>query len=239
MLSRVYLSIQDYANAEKYAEACLRLQRTLIDYNTVDRVTEQPFESPLTDPSRNPEIILFGSASGYSFNVDRDTYVDTAFYNTYADNDLRKSIFFHPRKGYHFFKGGYDGGRSMHGGPCTDEMYLIKAECLARAGNVAAAMDTLNVLLVKRYDKSSFVPQTATDAEDALRKVLIERKKELIGRCIRWLDLRRLNRDPRFAVTLQRLRKGKLVTLSPGDQRYTFPIPEQETENSGIEQNPR
>lgn len=239
MLSRVCLSMQDYANAEKYAEACLRLQRTLIDYNTVDRVTEQPFESPLTDPSRNPEIILFGTASGFSFNVDRDTYVDTAFYNTYADNDLRKSIFFHPRKGYHFFKGGYDGGRSRHGGPCTDEMYLIKAECLARAGNVAAAMDTLNVLLVKRYDKSSFVPQTATDAEDALRKVLTERKKELIGRCIRWLDLRRLNRDPRFAVTLQRLRNGKLVTLSPGDQRYTFPIPEQETENSGIEQNPR
>jgi hypothetical protein len=118
-------------------------------------------------------------------------------------------------------------------------MYLVKAECLARGGNTAAAMDTLNVLLVKRYDKDSFVPQTATDAEDALRKILIERKKELVGRGLRWLDLRRLNRDPRFAVTLQRLRNGTLVTLPPGDPRYTFPIPEQETENSGLEQNPR
>lgn len=239
MLSRVYLSMEDYANAEKYADASLRLQRTLIDYNTVDRVTEQPFENPRTNPSLNPEIILFGHAGGYGFVSDRDTYVDTVFYNTYADNDLRKSIFFQPRKGYHFFKGGYDGGRSRHGGPCTDEMYLVKAECLARGGNTAAAMDTLNVLLVKRYDKDSFVPQTATDAEDALRKILIERKKELVGRGLRWLDLRRLNRDPRFAVTLQRLRNGTLVTLPPGDPRYTFPIPEQETENSGLEQNPR
>ncbi len=46
MLSRVCLSMQDYANAEKYAEACPRLQRTLIDYNTVDRVTEQPLRVP-------------------------------------------------------------------------------------------------------------------------------------------------------------------------------------------------
>lgn len=239
MLSRVYLSMQDYINAGRYADASLRLQRTLIDYNTLDRTVEQPFEVPLTDPSRNPEIILYGTAGGYSFNVDRDTYVDTTFYDTYADNDLRKYIFFHPRNGYHFFKGGYDGGRSLHGGPCTDEMYLIQAECLARAGNAIAAMDTLNVLLVKRYDKDSFIPQTATDAEDALRKILVERKKELVGRSLRWLDLRRLNRDPRFAVTIQRLRKGTLVTLPPGDIRYTFPIPEQEIENSGIEQNPR
>lgn len=239
MLSRVYLAMSDYTNADKYADACLQLQRSLVDYNNVNANTETPFAYPLNNPSLNPEIILFAYSSGYSFNVDRDTYVDTVFYQQYADNDLRKKIFFQARNGYHFFKGNYTGSRSGFGGLSTDEMYLIKAECLARSGNAKVAMDTLNVLLGKRYDKNSFTPQTATDAEDALRKVLLERRKELIGRGMRWWDLRRLNRDPRFAVTIQRIRNGVKVTLPPGDIRYTFPIPEQEVINSGIEQNPR
>ena len=104
MLSRAYLSMQDYANAGKYAEASLSLQCSLIDYNTLDKTAEQPFDYPVNDPSLNPEIILFGYTGGYAFVSDRDTYVDTVFYNTYADNDLRKSIFFHPRNGYHFIK---------------------------------------------------------------------------------------------------------------------------------------
>jgi hypothetical protein len=79
----------------------------------------------------------------------------------------------------------------------------------------------------------------AIDAEDALRKVLLERRKELVFRAIRWTDLRRLNKDPRFATTLRRVVLGQEYLLPPNDNRYVYPIPTNEIEASGVPQNPR
>ena len=56
---------------------------------------------------------------------------------------------------------------------------------------------------------------------------------------MRWEDLRRLNKEPRFATTLQRVSKGTTYTLAPNDPKYTFPIPDIEITLSGIPQNPR
>ena len=100
-------------------------------------------------------------------------------------------------------------------------------------------MSDLNMLLEKRYVAGTFVPLSATDAEDALIKVLAERRKELVFRGLRWPDLRRLNKDPRFAKTITRSLDGEIFELPPNSPRYVLPIPQKVIELSGIKQNDR
>jgi hypothetical protein len=118
-------------------------------------------------------------------------------------------------------------------------LYLIRAECYARAGNISSAMSDLNTLLKTRWVSGTYTDMTATTADEALGKVLIERRKELLMRGQRWTDLRRLNKDSRFAVTLQRVINGTTYTLPPNDLRYTLLIPYNVIQISGIQQNPR
>jgi hypothetical protein len=88
-------------------------------------------------------------------------------------------------------------------------------------------------------DDSHFVPITADNETKALKIILEERRKELVTRGLRWSDLRRLNMDPRFQVTLERTYNGEIYQLLPDDKRYTFPIPQDEIDRSGLEQNDR
>lgn len=236
MLSRVYLSMEEYAKAKEYADACLFQSGTLMNYNNDNEINPSlstPFSQVL-----NKEIIFFSTLF-----LGRTNYlIDTALFKAYSSSDLRRSMFYRVTgTGANIsvtFKGCY-GSTSLFSGLATDEIYLIRSECNARLGNRDAALQDLNSLLIKRYQTGNFVPVSAVDADDALAKVLIERKKELILRGLRWSDLRRLNRDPRFAVTLNRYNVlGVNYSLEPNSLRYTFPIPDDIIQYSGVQQNP-
>lgn len=118
-------------------------------------------------------------------------------------------------------------------------MYLVRAEASARTGHPAQALSDLNTLLATRWKTGTYVPYATTDPAVALQDILTERRKELFARGLRWTDLRRLNQDPRFAVTLKRLIAGQAYALPPLDKRYVFPIPDDEIRLSGIPQNSR
>lgn len=118
--------------------------------------------------------------------------------------------------------------------------YLIKAECEARLGKEDEALKTLNKFLVTRWETGKFVPFTDIKGEQLLRLILEEREKQLLFRSgIRWSDLRRLNRDSRFAKALNRKIGDKTYELPPNDLRYTFLLPYDVVEMSGLKQNPR
>jgi hypothetical protein len=117
-------------------------------------------------------------------------------------------------------------------------MLLIRAECEARRGNLDRALSDLNGLLSSRWTKERPYPDfITTDRENAITKILLERKKELCFRGIRWSDLRRLNQDPARQNTLKRTLNGQNYSLPPADPRYVFPIYQKEINGSGIEQN--
>ncbi len=232
MLARTYLSMGAYALSIKYADSCIALQPTLLDYNTLDVNSQFPFSI------FNEEVIYHAVINYYNILSNYVAIVDSTIFRSYDDNDLRKFLFIDTTDGYPRFKGGYEGYIGF-AGIATDEMYLVSAECNARLGNITTAMDRLNSLLITRWKDGTFIPFTATTIDEALRIILNERRKELIFRGLRWTDLRRLNKDPRFAITLTRYLNGDIYSLPPNDNRYVYPIPDKEIQISGIEQNPR
>ncbi|OOQ61932.1 RagB/SusD family nutrient uptake outer membrane protein [Mucilaginibacter pedocola] len=240
MLARVSITMGRYAEAFDYADQALHQNGTLIDYNTLTPTgSDSPF--PMILPFGNEEVLGYNNLVGYSFFLEPLVVIDPQLYQSYADNDLRKTCYFADQGNGGFnYIGSYSGTyATLFGGPATDELYLIRSECSARLGNMVQALKDLNALLVKRWKAGTYRPVTISEAEKLLEIILIERRKELVGRGLRWTDLRRLNQDPRFATTLTRNYEGKTLTLAPEDKRYTFPIPMDEITRSGIEQNDR
>ncbi|UKJ09214.1 RagB/SusD family nutrient uptake outer membrane protein [Solitalea lacus] len=233
LLARVHLSMQDYEKAYQAADAALQLNPALLDYNLLDLIGANPF-LPM-----NEEIEFYAQLSYSSILASTNYRVDSMLVRSYAANDLRRKAFFSRRPdGTHTFIGSYSG--ALHfGGIARDELYLIRAECLARKGQVLEAMNDLNTLLKNRMERVSFVPLSAGSAEEALRVILTERRKELLFRGLRWTDLRRLNLDGRFAVTLKRNLNGTSYELVPQDKRYVYPIPDDVINASGMQQNER
>lgn len=238
LLARVYLSMRDYANAKVYAEKSLAIKNTLLDYNTR---ASSGYTLPLF--LSNPEILCMAQAVIPDELKAPNAIIDTTLYASYSSDDLRKIVFFQPNGSKFSWKGCYmpDAGvgpdRIMDG-LCVDEVYLILAECEARAGHKDAAMMALNTLLRARWKTGLFNDLTAIDAADALDQVLIERRKELLFRNLRWSDLRRFNLEG-ANITLKRIINGTSYTLPPNDLRWVLLIPDLETSRSGIPQNPR
>ncbi len=244
LLARIYLDKRDYTNAEAYADSSLGIYNTLIDYNTVSTTSTTPFSRTNAELIYNTTSLGTVNSFGLTFTA---TFTSAAARITpeimalYDANDLRTVLYFVKNTdGLFQRKRGYSGsGYYPFSGLATDELYLIKAECLARRGATAPAMAELNALLINRYTNTvAYVPLTAASSDDALAKVLLERRKELIWRNIRWQDLKRLNKEG-ANITLTRTVNGTVYTLPPNDPRYVFPIPQDEIDLSGIQQNPR
>lgn len=235
MLARVYLAMEKYTLAGAATNSALLLKSDLLDYNSISQSSSAPFTR------FNKEV--FYHATFNSIETNSKLNMDSVLIASYNDsNDLRKRIFFQeksPGTGVYNFKGNYSGDNSTFNGIATDEVYLIRAECYARAGNTAAAMADLNTLLRTRWKTGTYVDKTAANADAALAIILTERRKELVMRNQRWADLKRLNKDSRFAVTLKRVIQSVTYTLPPNDLRYQLLIPQLVIEYGVVQQNPR
>lgn len=236
-LARVYLQIGDYQKARENADLCLLLYNFLLDYNDATKVTPAsatPFKL------HNEEVIFYSNNDASPASNSR-AKIDSNLYNSFAATDIRKTAFFSKNTDNSYrFKGSYNEGNvNLFCGMATDEILLIRAECLARAGSTNEAMKDLNDLLSKRYVKASFVPLVANNATEALKYIINERRKELIFREVRWSDLKRLNKEPAFAMALTRNLNGDIYTLSANDYRYTMLIPIEITNMVNLPQNPR
>ena len=238
MLARVYLSMRAYPQARLYADSCLQLYSTLIDYNTVSTQPYLPFTR------LNPETLYQSSFLTYTqvlaALIFPSCIIDSNLYRSYAPNDLRSSIFyFLNTNGQPNMKGGYSGTVFPFSGLATDEVYLIRAECAARTGDTSRALADLNTLLQNRWLQGAFTPLTAASPAAALDTILTERRKELALRGIRWTDLRRLNKEGRN-ITLTRLLNATVYNLAPNSPDYVLPIPPDVLGyNPNMNQNPR
>lgn len=232
LLARAYLSMRQYDQAGAYADSCLQLYQTLTDYNTVNANASFPFAA------FGPEVIFDSRIGIPPPIIGGKARIDSTLYNSYHANDLRKMVFFKSMgSGVYAFKGTYN-GQTLFSGVASDEVYLMRAECFARQGKVAEAMGDLNNLLKNRWKKGLFTPLEAADGAAALSLILTERRKELLTRGLRWMDIKRLNKEG-AGISLQRVINNTVYQLPANDLRFALPLPEDILELTGMEQNPR
>jgi len=235
--SRIYLSMREYQSAESAADQGLHLYSTLIDFNTLSLTSRNPFtrtnaETLYTTADVSYPAIVAGTGNAY-------TLVNPSLSSSYKVGDLRSKIFLKIGNGGYVMGGNFVGPSVIaFTGLATDELYLIMAECAARRGEVIACMKWLNNLLIKRFSTGAYRELTATTAEEALSLALLERRKELVRRGLRWTDLKRLNKEG-ANIVLTRSLNGIDYTLVPNDPKYVFPIPNDEISLSGMQQNQR
>jgi starch-binding outer membrane protein, SusD/RagB family len=240
LLARTFLSMRQYDSAFKYADLSLQIYNELIDFNHDSDIVSD--FSTFTPPFKkyNKEIVFY-TMMNFLHGSYLPTYakVDTVLYSSYKPTDLRKKAFFRAQNNYYSFKGTYAFAlESQFTGIATDELWLIRAECLARKGDKDAALFNLNELLGKRYANIGFIAVTANNSKEALDIILNERRKELLMRGLRWMDLKRYNKEG-ANISLKRIINGQSVILPPNDNRYAQPIPEEIINLTGMPQNPR
>lgn len=268
-LSRYYLFLGDYDKTIQYADEALGSSTAkLYDYKTIIAGNSASFTNPvatLTYSELNDwaaSKFLFWSEFYYT----RYSYIATQWYVPSAGlrslydqgNDLRFKWFFIPNGGrrmsvvdanswrYTVF----NDGRYLPSGPTIAEVLLNKAEAMARTDKWSTALTPVNTLREKRMTTPD--PLAASSQDDAIAKVLQERRRELPF-AYRFLDIRRFsaNNYPADDVTVTRdfwqVNQGgvdvttpRTYTLEPGSPRYALPITTVEINNSqgALKQNP-
>ena len=233
-LARTYLYMGDYKNALDNAQKLLQLQNGLINYEALSPTDSSPIKD------KNIEMLLRTSMGLGDVVYGNIAKVPPSLYNSYMQNDLRKTVFFaRSADGDVTFKGNYTGssvGRLVS--VATDEAYLITAESYAQLGDIANAMKALNDLLITRWKVGTYIGFTANNKEEALKIIAQERQKELLFRGTRWADIKRYNRDG-AGINLSRIVDGVSYSLPANDLRFAIAIPEEVIVLSTIEQNKR
>lgn len=231
LLARTYWSMRNYPDALKYADSCLTGNGELLDYNLLNEKATYPISQ------FNGEVLYEGIMGSILLNISR-AKIDPGLLALYDANDLRKSIFFRNNNNGSFgFRGSYTGSSNLFSGISNNEIYLIRAECLARNNQLNEATNDLNHLLRKRYKTNTFKEYSFGNGQEALAVILLERRKELLMRSLRWIDVKRLNKEG-ANIDFSRTIEGKKVTLKANSTGFTLPIPEMAINLSGMQQNP-
>lgn len=230
LLARTYLFMDKYDEAKSMADSSLKYHSFIQDYNLISNMTGS---RPLNLQSKEIHVRAIMVKPSSNPSIGR---ISQSLYSQYDQIDLRKTLFFRKEQdGKVTFRGHYM--NNLFTGTTTAEVLLILAEAKARLGDTNGALNALNALEIKRYKKNEFIPFTASNESEALKIILKERRKELLTRGLRWHDLKRLNREPKFAQTLVRKIGDETYSLSPNDSKYVLPIPQFVISFNKVQQN--
>lgn len=235
--ARMYLYMGRYEDALTNANKALELNDKVLDlkpYQTKDKKTWYrivlPDGTPLPDKHENPEAVFVRLQDGReTITVSKDLL--SAFQQDLPTGavDQRRKLFYADdtvnmgRVDRFYGETCYILYSNVNVGFSSIENHLIAAECEARIGSKESAMTHLNTIRDNRIIGNT--PLSATDKNDALLKVLRERRREFafVG-YHRLFDLKRLNKEEGLKKTITHQADGKTYTLEPGDNRYIFPI---------------
>lgn len=238
LLSRVYLYMQDWEQARKYAKEFLEIHSTLFNLAGLDK--ESYFMN------KNNEEIIFSQSSqtlvkvltaeGGDFCVSRDLY------HLYDKNDYRKSIFFKEN----FLTDSIALNRKYtdkeRGANPSDGFTLRVAEGYLNMAEACAMLDDAdaNVWLNRlRQNRIAGYVDMQYSGEELIQQIRNERRKEFCLEGHRWFDLRRYAACVKYPFKKEIVRvfakysqdndykfnTAELYRLEKDDPAYVFRIP--------------
>lgn len=248
LLARAYLYQGEYKLCMKAASTARKQCDAPSDYNQYELEDINPDFGIAGFPYNRWEEadIICYKGEGYGSNEEEDYNLSDDLIALFdKDTDLRWKLFITT---YPMFGDDPEGDTPRtvaflfpnNRGLNIGELYLTEAEACVREGETDNALYLLNELARKRHVAGTYIDETERDSDKLLRLILDERRRECIQKGIRWFDLKRLNKDPRFAKTITHTLYGKTYTLTPEDNHYVLPIPLSVMgHNSLMVQNPR
>lgn len=238
--ARLYLQMGNYAEALKYADRALAANSNLFDWTAFYETHKSVIENPENFNSRLPSPMGFQYVENYQFRHGSSTYqaaessIPLERWELFEEGDARAAARW---KRYTVGQESYYRssitGFYNYGGITTVEVYLIKAECLARAGNLAEAMDLVNKVRETRILPGVYQPLTASSVGEAMQAVIRLKGNEMILTQVPFMDARRLNAEGKYPVTRSKVLDGTEITLSPTSHLWTMPFPQGAVENAG------
>ncbi len=243
ILAHVYLVMNDWANAEKYASLARAGYPLTTNEQWGKGFNDESVDSWMWCLLEDQENRLMGEgaygpfalwANGivrdgnekWSFNC---FYLNDKFAELFSADDIRgKQIHYDADLGLHKSDKFYDNQELCGDFPYmrSDELLLVEAEAKARQGNTSTALSLLNELQSMR----GALLTTTTNQESLVEAILLERRKELYGEGYDWYDLIRCQKPM--------LREGNHSSfggntpLPARSWRYVYQIPTSEILNN-------
>lgn len=218
LLSRAYLYKGDYQKALENAEKALQEKNDLQNYTTLNTSEEKQNAYAVEQYAFH-----YFDYSGGTFNPLSEDLLsvldqtnDTRFSKFYADYTaygfgIIPSVFI-----------------EVNSSTSVGEMYVTRAECLARLGRNTEAIEVLNSLRQNRL--SNYADLTSADFAtdlDLLKFCLEERRREVFRTMTRLFDLKRTSTDPNLVKTITHHFDGVDYTTTSDSEKLVLPIPAQ------------
>ncbi|KIO54493.1 RagB/SusD family nutrient uptake outer membrane protein [Flavobacterium hibernum] len=237
--SRVYLQMSNYTEALKYANLALTENNRLYDWNAYYVANKTVIDLP-NSYTNTPSPMGYDYVENYTYRHGASTSLSTEFSlpveraQRFEAGDVRfKSRWKIRTVGVETYYRRTLSGMFNYGGITTVEIYLIKAECLARAGQISDALTSLNAVRKTRIQPSSYQDIVTTDRTVALNAIFKTKNNELILTLIPFADARRLNAEGVYKVSFSKVDNGTTYNLSSTSHLWTMPFPQGAVKNPG------
>lgn len=226
ILAKMYLYMGNYTEALKAANEVLAINNSLLDLKkyAVVKVQSSIGRTNVPQDIDNPENIYIKFAP-YVYGLSSKVFGSDELISLFSEDDMRLQIYFTKNfRNIPTDKYVWAPYLRANLAVSSPEIYLIAAECEARKGSVERAMTLINKLRDNRIKNNTDV--VVTDRNDALQKVLEERRRELaMSGMVRYIDLKRLNQESQFAKTVTHVTGEGTFSLEPNFPLYVLPIP--------------
>lgn len=226
VLAKMYLYMGNYAEALKAANEVLEINNSLLDLKKYAVVKPQSSIGRTNVPQDidNPENIYIKFAP-YVYGLSSKVFGSDELISLFSEDDMRLQVYFTKNfRNIPTDKYVWAPYLRANLAVSSPEIYLIAAECEAREGSIERAIALINKLRDNRIKNNTDI--VATDRNDALQKVLEERRRELaMSGMVRYIDLKRLNQESQFAKTVTHVTSEGTFSLEPNSPLYVLPIP--------------
>ena len=238
--ARVLISMGKYDEALTAANQSLEINSAVDDHRRYAPVGAITFAHPAVS---GPEELFFAVGGPPYFRTVTVEIVN----NYYEPGDIIKN-YVNPYIDFASFIG-VPGGLTWFtttynrntAGLNTSDTYLMKAECLIRAGgvsNIAAAMQIINYLRERRIHPSVYAALTATTEAQAFAILKKFSRIEFLSTIKNFLNIKRWNTEDGYKETISRTINGVTYQLKPESKLWIFPFPQNATDyNPNLSQN--